>query len=226
MPKIAGQYDSMDKAEATVLQLKRLGLVAFTIDNIDLRKHGNIFRVQTLEFGKQELLLKDKNGRERKLLSDEIFLILRGLTQTHIDTEKTVKGPDIKIDWAATALTTVITSGIMDSGIPIPRRVETKIRETSALIEPFLRLYKPESPEPSAEILRHGTNYSFLGAEVTTSSLQNFNTIITKLRDLFPKAVFDDRLTKHPPSSIPSERAVDEVEKNCKLLYFYHLATR
>jgi hypothetical protein len=69
---------------------------------------------------------------------------------------------------------------------------------------------------------QHGMAYSFLGAQLAPSSAANFNTLVAKLQELFPRAIFDDRLTKSSRSDAPSARAPDDLELNCKLLHLYY----
>jgi hypothetical protein len=80
------------------------------------------------------------------------------------------------------------------------------------------------STEPSVEILQYDLDYSFLGVEMASTSLANFSTIITKIRDTFPQAVFDDRLIEPFAVDILFTAPRDNIEINCKLIYLYHQA--
>lgn len=81
---------------------------------------------------------------------------------------------------------------------------QRKTGDKSLQTECFVRLYDRTSPEPSVEILQYDPDYSFLGAKMASSSLANFSAIVTKIRDTFPQAVFDDRLIEHFEVDIPS----------------------
>jgi hypothetical protein len=74
------------------------------------------------------------------------------------------------------------------------------------------------------EIFQYNFDYSFLGTKMASSSLANLSTIITKLRDIFPQAVFDDRLTEPFVVDVPFLTPRDDIEINCKLIYLYHQA--
>jgi len=56
------------------------------------------------------------------------------------------------------------------------------------------------------------------------SSLENFNTVVAKLREAFPEAIFDDRLMKPYKTDVPSLGVRDNLEIDCKLIYLYNLA--
>jgi hypothetical protein len=67
-------------------------------------------------------------------------------------------------------------------------------------------------------------NYSFLGSGLAVSSLTNFNTVITGLREKFPQAIFDDRLRKPFNVSASSGHVREDIDINCKLIYLFYLA--
>lgn len=207
LPRIIARYPDMQAAQSAVRSLKDLGLVPIVLDDSELRKLPRVFRVHTLEFGEKEVLFKGDGKQEKKMTSADVFLIIKGNTQAYTDTEATET--KMKLSWGATLLT---------GGIPIWRRVKEKISSTSVEAENFARLYGREPSAPCVEILQHRMNYSFLGAKIAASSLVNFNAVVTRLREVFPQAIFDDRLTK--PSRI------EDTETSCKLLYFSHLATK
>jgi hypothetical protein len=68
-------------------------------------------------------------------------------------------------------------------------------------------------------------NYSFLVTEIAASSLINFGTVILKLREIFPQAIFDDRLVKPSVVNAYSSRTGEDIEINCKLIYLFHTVT-
>ena len=68
------------------------------------------------------------------------------------------------------------------------------------------------------EILQDHMDYLFLGAKMAPSSPTNFTIVATKLQEVFPEAVLDDRLMK------PFE--ADDLEINCKLIYLHHLVLK
>ena len=56
------------------------------------------------------------------------------------------------------------------------------------------------------------------------ASLENLNTLVTELRNRFPGAVFDSRLTEHFGVDVAFATPGDEIEINCKLIYLCHQA--
>jgi hypothetical protein len=110
-------------------------------------------------------------------------------------------------------------------GIPMWRRVDEKTTTHSIQAECFARLYERNSPDPSVDILQHHMNYSFLGAKVAASSFTNFGTVVLGLREVFPQAIFDNRLAKPSVLTTSPSGACECIEINCKLIYLFHTMT-
>jgi len=213
IPKLIAHYHSIQEAESTAQNLRDLGLVAFICKNSELRKPSKIFTAHTMEFLEGETVFRDKGEQTKRIVPRDVFLILNGSMQT--PTEEETTETKMKINWGATLLT---------GGIPIYHSVTEKISGVTVREEPLVRLYNSESAEPMVQMSQHGMAYSFLGAQIAPSSLANFNTVVAKLRELFPQAGFDDSLIKPPKSNMSSSRTPDDLELNCKLLYLYHKA--
>jgi hypothetical protein len=213
IPKIIARYDTVQMAESAAHSLRTLGLVAIMCKNSDLRRPSQKYRAHTLKFEEQAVLFWDKGGQVRQIESKNAFLIINGRMQSYTETEVTKTG--MKLNLAATVLT---------GGIPIMQRVKEKTTDMSLQTEGFVRLYDRTSPELNVEILQHAFDYSFLGAEMAPSSITNFGTTVTRIRDILPQAVFDDRLTKSFGVNIPSTAPQQRVEINCKLIYLCHKA--
>jgi hypothetical protein len=214
IPRIIAHCHSMDEADSIARGLRELGLVAIVCRDSELREPLESFNAHTMEFREGEVLFQDKGGRERRMGSSDVFLMLKGKIQTYIE-EETTKSR-MKISWPATLLT---------GGIPIWRKVGEKTRETSVQSEYFIRLYGRKPSEPSVEILQSNMNYSFMGASMTFSSLTNFGAVVTKLREVFPQAVFDDMLVKSFGPAMTSISVQADLEIKLRLLYKYYLAT-
>jgi hypothetical protein len=211
IPRIIAHYDTMQMAELTAQKLKALGLVAFLCKDSELRKPSQTYRAQTLRFEERAIQFWDKGGQVRIMESRNTFLVIKGRIQTYTETE--VITTRRKFNWPATVLT---------GGIPILRTVEEETKDKSIQNESFVRLYDWVSAEPGVEILQYDLDYSFLGVKMVSSSLGNLNTVATKIRDTFPKVVFDDRLMKPFRVDISSATSRENIEINCKLIYFYH----
>ena len=210
LPKLIAHYPDIQEAESTAQKLSSLGLVAFVCKNSELRKTSKVFTAQTMEFLEGETIFRDKGGQTKRLKSTNVFLILKSSLQM---SEEEVTETKRKINWGATLLT---------GGIPIYHNVKEKVSGATVQEEPIVRLYSRESSEPAVQMSQHGMAYSFLGARIAPSSAANFNTVVAKLQELFPRAIFDDRLTKSSKSDAHSARAPDDLELNCKLLYLYY----
>ena len=214
IPKVIGHYNDVKTAESIIQNLKALGLIAIALGDSELRKTPQIFKVQTLEFQEKEVLFKDSRNHEHRIGRNDVFLILEGRIQTssEIETTKT----KTKLNLAATLLT---------GGIPVTRRVNVKTVSRSTQLEYFARVYTRKSSDPIWEILQYHVNYSFLGTSMAlSSSLTNFNAMIVKLREMFPQAIFDDRLVKLLGVNASSSLVSEDTERSCKLIYLLYLA--
>jgi hypothetical protein len=205
VPRIIAHADSTPRAEAIVKSLRELGLAALALSEADLRQFPQIFEAQTLEFSQKEAVFRDSTGAQKRMTSSDVFLILTGRVESSTET-KTTKSR-IKFSWGGTLLT---------GGIPVFRRVKETTTDKSSQTEEFARLYSRKSAEPGVELLQHQLNYSFLGAERAASSIMNFGTVVRRLREAFPEAIFDDRLAKS--LAITSWQ---DVELNCRLIYLF-----
>jgi hypothetical protein len=214
IPKIIAHYDSIQIAESVIHNLRDLGLVAITCRDSELRQFPQTFKAQTLEFEEKEVLFRDSAGREKRIVENNVFLILVGRIETSVEVETTK--PRTKFS---------LTRTLLMGGIPIWRRVDEKTTAQSIQTEYFARLYDRKSTDPSIEILQHHMNYSFLGAKVAASSFTNFGTVIRRLREVFPQAIFDNRLAKPLVLTTSSSQVPQDIEINCKLIYLFHAMT-
>jgi hypothetical protein len=212
LPRIIAHAENPPAAEAIVRNLRALGLTALACPEAELRQFSPIFEAQTLELGETEALFRDNSGAEKRMASSDVFLILIGRVESSTEV-KTTKS-QIKFSWGGTLLT---------GGIPVFRRVKKTTTEKSSQAEGFARLYSRKSAEPGVELRQHHLNYSFLGAERAASSVLNFTTVVRRLREAFPKAIFDERLAK--PLALGESSSWQDVELNCRLIYLFHTMT-
>ena len=215
VPKVIAHYESIQIAETIIQNLRELGLVAITCKDSELRQFPRTFKAQTLEFREKEVLFRDSAGREKNIVGNNVFLILVGRIETSVEVETTK--PKTKFS---------LTRTLLAGGIPMWHKVDEKTIAQSIQAEYFARLYEPESPVPSVEVLQHHLNYSFLGAKVAASSSTNFGAVVLRLREVFPQAIFDNRLVKSSALTTSSRRVGEDMEINCKLIYWFHVVTR
>lgn len=215
IPKIIANYDTVQRAELTAQSMRELGLVAIVFSDSELRKPWPTYKVHNLKFEEQAITFCDRSGQLRRVEATEAFLILSGRMEVYTEKEltKTVK----KLNVPLTLLT---------GGIPISKKVKEKTLSKSFQNESFLRVYNRTSPELAIEILQHDFDYSFLGTEMVSSSAVNFGIAIRRIREALPQAIFDDRLMEPFGANITATMAQDNIESNCKLLYWYHQAVR
>jgi hypothetical protein len=212
IPRIVGRHQSLQAAESVAQSLRSLGLVAMVCSDSEIRHASSTrFMAHALQLGEGEVTFWDK-GRQAKVVDTKnVFLILKGVLQSPTEKETTTTKP--KLDIAATMLT---------GGIPIVRNVEEKSKGQSIETELFVRVYDRNSSEPVVEVRQRNFDYSGLGKKKAFSSIENLNVIVTELRNRFPQAVFDSRLTAHFRVDVPFATPEDELEINCGLIYLYH----
>jgi hypothetical protein len=214
IPRIVSHYQTIQEAEPVIQSLRAIGLVVVACSDSELCRPSSVsFRAYTLKLEVGEVTFWNKAGDIKTMRAEDMFLILKGTMQSHAKTE-TIN----------TRMKFSVPATLLAGGIPIWRRVKEKPKGLASQTECYLRFYGWTSPEPTVEIHQYDFDYSFLGAKMSTSSLQNLNTTIMELMNIFPQAVFDSRLTEHVGAPAPFIKSVNEVDINCKLIYLYHQA--
>jgi hypothetical protein len=213
IPRIIDHYDKLQAAELNAQSLRALGLVAIVCKDSELRKPSQSFRAKTMKFDEKAVLFWDEDGQARRMESRDAFLIIKGRMQTYSETE--VMRTTRKLNLPATLLT---------GGFPVWRKVEEIGKDKSVQDEIFLRIYERMSPEPGVEIFQYDCNYSFLGPEMTMSSLANFNNVVAKIRAVFPQAMLDNSLMKLSQVNVPTSTPQETIDINCKLICLYQQA--
>ncbi|MCX6566546.1 MAG: hypothetical protein NTW38_09045 [Candidatus Aminicenantes bacterium] len=213
IPRIVASCHDIDTAESIARGLRDAGLVAFVCKDSELRNHPASFVAHTARSGEREVIFWDRRGGEVRFEAGDAFLIIRGRRQS-ITQEKT-STTKMKLNVPATVLT---------GGIPIMRRVTQKTTKESFQAEDFVRIYDGRFSDPRVEMFQNHVDYTFLGPELTPSTPTNFKIVVTKLREWFPLAIFDERLTRHFKTDVSAAGPEEALQINCKLIYLYHLA--
>jgi hypothetical protein len=211
MPKIITQYNTLPEAEAAVQGLRGLGLRALVCTDGALRHSRPGFRTHTLSIEENRITFRDKSGKPFLMEAAESFLILAGKVETRQETE--VKEKKSKLNLPATLIT---------GGIPIRRKVTETHTVTSIRTECFLRIYNKESSGVYTEMRQYDFDYGCLGLKLAPTSLANFNALTTKIREVFPQALFDDRMIKYSGAGVPDDPTWGRVDILCKLIYLFH----
>ncbi len=213
IPRIIAAYPNTDTADSAALRLRDAGLVAFVCRDSELRGRSAGFVAHTTRFGEREVIFWDKRGREVSVAAGDAFLIIRGRKQT--PTQEETSTTKMKLNVPATVLT---------GGLPIMRRVTQKTTKESFQAEDFVRIFDKRSSDPRVEMFQNHVDYTFLGPELTPSAPANFKTVVTKLRERFPLAIFDERLIRRFKTDVPAAGPGEALEINCRLIYLCHLA--
>jgi len=215
VPKIVARYESKQMAESVTQKLRDLGLVPILCTESELCRSSEGFIAHTLEVGQGYVLFYDRGGQKREMKSRGVFLIIKGREEAYVTKEKT-----------ETTRKFSLTGTILTGGIPIWRRQKKQVKESSSVAKYFARLYTRKSSEPAVEIIHNQADYSFLKGEMASSSLANFNIVVTKLQQAFPKAIFDDNLMRASIKQAHGPSGAEDTEINCKLLYLQYLALK
>lgn len=213
IPKIIANYYNVQRAETAAQSLRELGLLVIVISDSELHKPPQLFKARNLKFEERAITFCDRAGRSKKIEDRELFLILSGKMQTYTETEVTTSKRKLNVP---------VT--LLLGGIPIRKTVKEKITKKSFKNESFIRLYYRMPSEPAVEILQHDFDYSFLGPEMGSSAANNYGIAVRKIREVFPQAIFDDRLTEPFGADMSASVEQDAIEANCKLIYRYHQA--
>ena len=173
------------------------------------------FIAHTLELEQGYVLFYDRGGQKREMKSEDVFLIIKGGRETYVVKEKT-----------ETTKKFSLSRTVLMGGIPMWRTEKKQVKVMSPTTEYFARLYTRESSEPVVEIFHTQMDYSFLKGEMASSSLANFNIVVTKLQQAFLRAIFDANLMRASIKQPYTPSGVDDAEINFKLLYLQYLAVK
>ncbi|HEX9896636.1 MAG TPA: hypothetical protein VGA85_03125 [Dehalococcoidales bacterium] len=211
IPKIVAHYDAEEAAEFAVKTLSSLGLVAFTVDDSELHKIATStgeFIAHSLRVGEKEVSFLARNGATKTINSKDIFMILYGKMRVPITTQET--RTTMKLSVPATLIT---------GGIPIWRKSEGSVKGTSFQTEYFVWLYDRFSPEPKIEVFESNFDYGSLGMKIMPSSSKNLEMLVIEIKEKFPEAILDSRLTEYTPAM-----QEDEIGTVCRLICLCHRA--
>jgi hypothetical protein len=213
IPRIIAHYENMQMAGPVVHSLKELGIEAIAFNDSQLRQPPQFFKAYTLSTGTQEVLFKDRSGREKRMRDNEGFLIITGMIQTSTQTETVTTRKKLNI-----------TTTLLTGGIPIYKKVKEKTTTHSTESDQFLRLYSRRPDDPVVLITRHDMDYSFLGEKIDVSTRANFILTVAAIREAFPAALYNDMLSKPFKITSSPDRSLSDTEIQCRLIYEFSLA--
>jgi hypothetical protein len=149
-------------------------------------------------FEKDAVVLTDREGE--RLPYGDISALLRAVHRTRTETESSVQQKKLSMGRA-----------IMSGGLMLSKNVASKERSVSQEMEQVLYVFRTSGAPPWL-LRERAANYSGLGKELGPSSAQNFMTTITRLRELAPEAVYDERLVA--PRPVPARISRTQGEKS------------
>jgi hypothetical protein len=214
VPKIVARYDSIQAADLTSQSLKGLGLNPIICQDSELRKPSQWFRAHSLQFEQSEITFSNKTGQSVTTNSEDVLMVLCGKVETRESVE--VTKTKMKLNLPVTLLT---------GGIPIRRKITEKTVETDVQNERFMRLYTRESHHANIEIRQYDFNYSCLQQKSASISTAIFDDLTLKIRELFPAAVYDDRLTGNYGLALPYITPWENIDILSGLIYFFTRST-
>lgn len=213
IPRIISSLEDAGAAKAMARGLGEAGLVAFACGEAELRHRSAGFAAHAVNPSERGVLFRDRPGRELRVEFGDVFLILRGRKKSAA--QETTSTTKMKLNVTATVLT---------GGIPIIRQVTRKTTQESFRAEDFVSLFDRRSSDPCVEMFQNHLDYAFLAPELTPSAPANFEMLVKKLRHWFPRAIFDDRLTRASKINVPIAGPEAALEINSKLIYLGYLA--
>ena len=213
IPRIIAKYQASGPAEAIARGLKDAGLLAFVCRDSELRNRPESFMAHSAAPEGGRVVFRDRPGREARITADEAFLIIRGRLQSVSRKEITTKKRKLNI--AATVLT---------GGLPVMRRTTQTSLQESFQSDEFVRIFDRKTSDPRVEMFRDHIDYAFLGPALTASTPANFEILVAKLREWFPRAIYDERPTRSIQTDIPTADPAEAVNIGCRLIYFGYLA--
>lgn len=214
IPRIVARCVGAGEAEALGRKLREAGLTTIVCSDAELRKPFGGVRAKMIVFGDKEATFRQEDEKETTL--DAVFLIIKGTRQYVPEVKEEDKTP------VKTRYKLDMGKSLLLGGVPVVKRVSEKPKSESQP-EWFLRLYERASSEPRVEILQYDMDYSFLGEETTLSSTANFMNIVKRLRGIYTQAIYDERLMKISVTDIPGTTPDEDIDINCRLIYYQHL---
>ena len=212
IPKIAAHYENMQIAGPVLHTLTDLGIETIALSDSTLSQPRQMFKARTLSFEKKEVVFTDRSGIEKRVGDSDAFLIITGKVQTSREAEAIITRKKLNI-----------TSTLLMGGIPISRKVKEKTTTHSQETEYFLRLYGRKPLDSFVLISQHDMDYSFLVEKTAMSTRANFMAVVSTIQEIFPQAIFNDSLSKSFSVTSSPDRAWDEIEIYCRLIYVCNL---
>lgn len=182
-PVVVASFAEPGLARSMQVALRQNGFQAFVVNASTLSKEKPNFVAQRFILEEEGFRVTDANGRQGAIAYPRIRLLLPALrislaTQTSTVTER-------KFSMGKT---------LMAGGVPMTKKVSHKQVVSTEACEKVLYLCIGERTRVVCP--QDGMTYNGLGEEMRPSAELNFNTLVAKLRQRCPAAIYDERLLK------------------------------
>jgi hypothetical protein len=161
---------------------------AVSCDVAEVVPSGAMVPLRRFAFEPDALVAPDVPGA--RLPYDDILGIFRASHQTRTESRTETKEKQFSVGRA-----------VLTGGLSLTKNVTREVKNVSEQREQLCYLFRAGGDTPWM-LRERGTNYAGLGAALGPSSAQNFVATMTRLRQLSPGAVYDERLMT--PRNAPS----------------------
>lgn len=180
-PAVVGSFADPEMALALAQKLNLIGFATLVVDAAAVRGRAGHFIVRRFELDEHALRIETGAGQRAEILWLEIDLLLPGTSIVGYSETKTVTERKLSIG-----------KTLLSGGIPMTKKTERQ--EEVAIEERGKVLYLHAGKLPPVFFSQNGMSYDGFGPAMKLSRELNFNHLVSELRRLSPKAVYDDRL--------------------------------
>jgi len=180
-PAVAASFADPQRAQELAAQLKQAGVAALVVDAAQVRSAPGHCAVRRFELADGALRIESADGRRAEIAYGEIRLLLPGIRISGQTELKTVS--ERKLSLGRT---------LLSGGIPLSKTVTRQEEVTTE--ERTRHLFLFATGRPQVVFRQSGMSYDGFGAAMKLSQELNFSFLISELRRLAPRALYDDRL--------------------------------
>lgn len=184
-PTVVGNFAEEASAGICVRKLREAGIACTVLAPAEIETDSGRFPVRSFRFEESGFQAASRYGLETTIPYAEIDLLVRGTLFTPRPEMGIVE--ERRFSPART---------LLSGGIVMTKRKLTKRAIPMEEREGFLQLYAGDRPPL---VFREASlHYQALGAALRPSSHANFEQLVNRLRELAPRALYDERLGDKP----------------------------
>ncbi len=184
LPRVLHIEPDAEKARDTARGLEDLGFSIIVCDPRAAPGDDDRLVARGLRLFDRRLWVTDGAGAEEEVPLESLALIQRGVRATTL-TEITKKA-ERRLD---------LTRAVLTGGLLLTKKVETKSTKTTTSRDGFLLLHRNDG-DRDIIIYERRIDYRFLEGNLSPSSADNFDRLVTRLREAAPRVPYDDRLLR------------------------------